>query len=143
MSPTYWLPSSAVAPWQQVRADDRPAIDSLCQLQQTAAQASHVSVRVAGSFSDGVDMGVLTASNCPTGYTWVELALKSIQNRNKLVQTLQHSGHAQVVFSGEFYGPPVPDSHLPDSIRKNYHPGWGHLAGFQTKLVVYKIESVE
>jgi hypothetical protein len=94
-------------------------------------------------FGDGVDMGVLTNSACPTGYTWVELALQSNQNRNKYVQTLKNSGHAQVVFSGEFYGPPAPDSHLPDSIRRNYHPGWGHLGAFQTKLVVYKIESVE
>ena len=112
---------------RQVRADDSPAIASLCQLQRTAEQGSHISVRGSGIFSEGIDMGVLTDSACPTVYTWAELALKSDQNRNKFAQTLKKSGHAQVVFSGEFYGPPAPDSHLPDSVRKSYHPGWGTL----------------
>jgi len=46
------------------------------------------------------------------------------------------SGKVNVVFEGEFYGPPEPDPKLPESIRKVYHPGGGHLGSFKTKLVV-------
>jgi hypothetical protein len=39
-------------------------------------------------------------------------------------------------------GPQEPDPKLPESIRKNYHPGWGHLGSFPMKVVVSRIESV-
>lgn len=55
---------------------------------------------------------------------------------------MKKSEKAAVIFSGELYGPPEPDPKLPDSIRKNYHPGWGHLGAFPMKLVVFRIELV-
>jgi len=45
------------------------------------------------------------------------------------------------VFEGALYGPPLPDPKLPDAIRKVYHPGWGHLGAFQTKLDVHTIRT--
>jgi hypothetical protein len=87
-------------------------------------------------------MGVLTDPACPLRHTWVELALKSQRNRSKLQQLMYKSGSATVEFAGEFYGPPNPDDKLPASIKKGYHPGWGHLGAFPTKLIVFEIDSV-
>ena len=84
---------------------------------------------------------VLTDPACPSRHTWVELALKSQRNRSKLKQLMYESGKATVEFTGEFYGPPNPDDRLPASIKKGYHPGWGHLGAFRTKLVVFEIDS--
>jgi len=56
---------------------------------------------------------------------------------------LGQSKRAYVVLEGEFYGPPLPDPKLPEPIRKSYHPGWGHLAAFKTKLVVHTIRDVK
>jgi hypothetical protein len=100
-------------------------------------------VLVSGVFSEGLDRGTLEDNRCPKEATWVELALRSQQNKDKLRKALEHSRRANVVFEGEFYGPPVPDPKLPEAIRKQYHPGWGHLAAFKTKLVVHEIRSVE
>lgn len=115
---------------------------SLCSLQQQIGEGDHQSVRVSGIYSDGPDRGVLEDAACPKEGTWVELDLKSQQNRRKLGEILEHS-RASVVFEGEFYGPPLPDPKLPEAIRKSYHPGWGHLAAFKTKLVVHTIREVE
>jgi hypothetical protein len=48
-----------------------------------------------------------------------------------------------VVVEGEFYGPPLADPKLPEAVKKDYHPGWGHLAAFKTKLVVHVIHDVK
>ena len=108
---------------------------SLCQLQARATEGTHIAVQIAGIYSEGIDMGVLSALGCSEG-TWVELVLQSQRNKNKMSKYLHHSNQCFVVFEGELYGPPVPDSKLPDSIRNVYHPGWGHLGAFRTKLVV-------
>jgi hypothetical protein len=60
-----------------------------------------------------------------------------------LLKLLDRSRQACVVVQGEFYGPPLPDPKLPEAIPKNYHPGWGHLGAFHTKLVVHAIKSVQ
>lgn len=113
--------------------------DSLCNLQQQVAQGARRSVRVSGTYSSGVDMGVLKNAECPGQGTWVELVLRSNQNKKRLKKIMDTSGKVKVVFEGEFYGPPEPDPKLPESIRKAYKPGWGHLGAFNTKLVVYTI----
>ena len=75
--------------------------------------------------------------------TWVELDLLSTRNKDKLKKILDHSRQAFVEAEGEFYGSPAPDSNLPEEIRKTYHPGWGHLAAFKTKLVVHALLDVK
>ena len=116
---------------------------SLCSLQQKIGAGDHESVRVSGIYSAGPDRGVLEDAACSKEGTWVELDLKSEQNKQKLSEVFDHSRSAYVVFEGEFYGPPLPDPKLPESIRKSYHPGWGHLAAFKTKLVVHAIHEVK
>ncbi len=116
---------------------------SLCSLQQKVTEGNHESVRVSGIFREGLDLGTLQDVSCPNEITWVELDLRSGRNKGKLRSLLYHSRQAYVVLDGEFYGPPVPDPKLPEAIRKSYHPGWGHLAAFKTKLVVHAIRDVK
>src|SRR5262249_52026565 len=116
---------------------------SLCSLQQKVGTGEHETALVSGVYGAGVDAGVLVDSACPTGETWVELRLKTMKNRRKLSDILAHSRRANVIFEGEFYGPPQPDRNLPESLRKSYHPGWGHLSAFRTKLVVSAIQEVK
>ena len=115
----------------------------LCDLQRTAKQGEQRSVQVGGIYSDGFEMGVLTDAACPSEHTWVELKLQSTMNKETLRSILETAGQADVVFEGEFYGPGVPDPKLPESIKKSYQPGWGHLGAFRTKLVVHAIQSVK
>lgn len=115
----------------------------LCDLQRTAKQGEQRSVLVEGIYSDGFEMGVLTDDACPSEHTWVELDVQSTANKEMLRSILDTAGQADVVFEGEFYGPGVPDPKLPESIRKSYQPGWGHLGAFRTKLVVHAIQSVK
>jgi hypothetical protein len=115
---------------------------SLCVLQEKAMEGDSVEAIVAGVFFDGIDVGPLEDTACPANATWVELALQTDRNRRKLRSLLERYKQAYVVFEGEFYGHPVPDPKLPDAIREVYHPGWGHLAAFRTKLVVHSIRSV-
>lgn len=116
---------------------------SLCDLQRTVKQGEQLHIRVSGIYSDGFEMGVLTDSACPSEHTWVELDLQSITNKAKLRSMLDRTGQANVVFEGEFYGPGLPDPKLPESIKKSYQPGWGHLGAFRTKLIVHTIQSVK
>jgi hypothetical protein len=116
---------------------------SFCSLQQKVGTGEHETVLVSGIYGASVDMGVLVDSACPTGATWVELKLRTVENRRKLSKILAHSRRAKVIFEGEFYGPPQPDPNLPESLRESYHPGWGHLAAFRTKLVVSAIQKVD
>src|SRR5690348_4433918 len=117
---------------------------SLCGLQAKTTEGSHMSVIVSGIYKGGMGdsgpaMGTLSDSACPEETAWIEILLKSSTNRKKLNAILSKSDGAHVVFEGEFYGPPVPDPKLPEAIRKNSHPGWGHLGAFKTKLVVHAI----
>jgi hypothetical protein len=98
---------------------------------------------VSGIYGEGLEMGVLTDSACPSERTWVELDLKSTANNEKLRSILGTAHKADVVFEGEFYGPGVPDPKLPEAIRKSYQPGRGHLGAFRTKLVVHVIQDVK
>ncbi len=116
---------------------------SLCSLQQTVTEGDRQTVLVSGVFSEGPELGTLEDAACPKEATWVELALRSKQNKEKLRKLLDRSHRAYVVVEGEFYGPPLPDPKLPEAIRKDYHPGWGHLAAFKTKLVVHAIRDVK
>jgi len=124
-------------------ATKSPKATSLCSLQEKVADGNHETVLVSGIFSEGLELGILEDANCPGNATWVELALRSQQNKEKLRKLLERSRRAYVVVEGEFYGPPLPDPKLPDAVRKQYHPGWGHLAAFRTKLVVRKIRDVK
>jgi hypothetical protein len=113
--------------------------DNLCSLEHNATQGSQVTARVSGVFH----MSVLTDPHCSNQQgTWIEFSLKSQRNRKKLSRLLEKSTPADVVFSGDFYGPPVPDPKLPKQLRDAYHPGWGHLGAFPTKLIVYEIEAI-
>jgi hypothetical protein len=119
-----------------------PKVEALCSMQQTVRQGDHMSVRVSGVFT-GLELGTLQDPNCPNEYTWVELDLTSEKNKEKLRTVLEGSDRADVVFEGVFYGPPVPDPKLPEGLRKAYHPGWGHLGAFRTKLLVHQIAAVK
>lgn len=119
----------------------------LCGLETKAIEGSHTNVIVSGTYRGGMGdsgpaMGTLSDSACPEETAWIEIALKSSTNRKKLNAILSKSDGAHVVFEGELYGPPVPDPKLPEVLRKNSHPGWGHLGAFKTKLVVYAIRDV-
>ncbi|MBZ5700770.1 MAG: hypothetical protein LAN84_02865 [Acidobacteriia bacterium] len=116
---------------------------SLCVLQKRVAEGKHETVRVSGIYGPSLDHTVLEEPSCPDEGTWVELELRSNRNKGKLRKMLDHSRRAYVVVEGEFYGPPLPDPKLPEAIRKSYHPGWGHLAAFKTKLVVHAIRDVK
>ena len=118
-------------------------VTSLCSLQSTVAEGKHKTVRVSGVYGPSLNYTVLEDPACPNETTWVELGLRTNRNRAKLRRMLDHSRRAYVELDGEFYGPPVPDPKLPESIRKSYHPGWGHLAAFRTKLIVHAIRAVE
>jgi hypothetical protein len=116
---------------------------SLCILQKQVAEGQHEPVRVSGVYGPGLDHSVLEDPSCPTEGTWIELDLKSEHNKQKLRGLLNQSQRAYVVVEGEFYGSPVLDPKLSEAIRKSYHPGWGHLAAFKTKLVVHEIRDVK
>jgi hypothetical protein len=124
-------------------AQSKLAAASLCGLQEKVAAGNHITVRVSGIYSFGVDEGVLEDAGCPDQSIWVELTLKSERNKNKLEGLINGPGRAYVVFEGELYGPPLPDPKLPEAIRKVYRPGWGHMGAFKTKLVVYMIRKVK
>jgi len=124
-------------------AESAPGKASLCDLQRAAKEGAQRSVQVAGIYSNGLEMGVLTDPACPSQHTWVELDLRSTANKEALRSILDSKGHAEVVFEGEFFGPARPDPNLPEAIRKSNHPGWGHLGAFKTKLVVHVIRRVK
>ena len=125
----------------------KQAHTSLCSLQGKVAEGDHMSVKVSGVYEGGLGdkglaMGMLEDSACPDQSAWIEIVLQSKLNRKKLSRFLDQSDRAYVVFEGELYGPPLPDPKLPEAIRNAYHPGWGHLGAFRTKLVVHAIRYV-
>jgi hypothetical protein len=115
---------------------------SLCALQEKATEGTHATARVSAILNEWV---TLEDAACPAQDTWVEFVLPAGHNKNKekLRKPLDHYDRAYVSVEGEFYGPPLPDPKLPEAIRKAYHPGWGHLAAFKTKLVVHVICDVK
>ena len=120
---------------------------SLCSLRGKVAEGDRINVRVSGVYEGGMGdrglaIGTLDDPACPDQTAWVEIVLQSKHNGKKLSRLLDQSSRAHVAFEGEFYGPPVPDPKLPEAIGKTYHPGWGHLAAFKTKLVVHAILAV-
>jgi hypothetical protein len=120
-----------------------PVKASLCDLQRSAKQGEQRTVQVAGTYGSGFEMGVLTDAACPQLSTWVELDLQSAANKEVLRSILDSKRNTNVVFEGDFFGPPLPDPNLPEAIRRSYKPGWGHLGAFKTKLVVHVIRSVK
>jgi len=116
---------------------------SLCLLQQSVRQGEHLRVRTSGVFTEGLELGVLDDSACPEEQTWVELALRTQKNKERLREILDRSHQVYVVFEGDLYGPPLPYPKLPEKLRENYHPNWGHLNCCRTKLVVRKIIDVQ
>jgi hypothetical protein len=118
-------------------------VRSLCSVAKGATEGSHNTVRVSGVYGPSLDLSVLEDSSCPAESSWVELDLRTNQNKAKLRKLLDRSRQAYVVVEGDLYGPPLPDPKLPEAIRSNYHPGWGHLGAFRTKLVVHAIKSVQ
>ena len=124
-------------------ADSTPPKVPLCDLQRGAKEGERRSVQVAGTYSNGFEMGVLTNPACLSQHTWVELDLRSTLNKEILRSILDSKGQAEVVFEGEFFGPALPGPNLPEALRKSDHPGWGHLGAFKTKLVVHVIRSVK
>ena len=124
---------------QSIAQEANTNVASLCVLQKTIAEGQHKTVRVAGMYGPGLDQSVLEDSGCPRESTWVELGLRSQNNKKKLHKILDRSRRAYVVLEGELFGPPLPDPKLPQTIQQSYHPGWGHLGAFKTKLIVHKI----
>lgn len=117
--------------------------ESLCILQKNVVQGKHRTVHISGLYGPGLNHTVLEAPSCSAEGTWAELDLHSGRNKERLRKLLDKSRRAFVVVEGEFYGPPLPDPNLPEAIRKNFYPGWGHLAAFKTKIVVHAIVEVK
>jgi hypothetical protein len=122
------------------QAQARPT--PLCDLQKNVQLGTHQPVRVSGVYVRGFEGSVLVDSCDNNEGTWVDFELKSTHNEKKMRETLGRAGKAAVILVGELNGPPEPDAKLPPAIKKAYHPGWGHLGAFRTKLVVYEIVSV-
>jgi len=139
-----WLVCLLLAVSTQVSSDESaPVKVSLCKLQRGVKQGEQRFVQVAGTYVTRFEGSVLTDAACASQYTWVEWDLRSTANEEALRSILESKRPAEVVFDGDFLGPPPHDPNLPDAIRKSYHPGWGHLGAFNTKLVVHVIRSVK
>ena len=123
-------------------ADSQLQTESLCRLQETIAQGSSRSARVAGVFITGPEGEALMDGACPADYTWVELSLESKEQKRQLEKAIERWGSASVLFEGEFFGPPLPDPKLPEAIKRVYHPGWRHLGAFKTRLIVHSVGDV-
>jgi hypothetical protein len=133
----------AKSPAQSAGTQPELNVASLCVLQKQVAEGTHEAVRVSGIYGPSLDHTVLEEPSCSDEGTLVELELVSNQNEGKLRKMLEHSRRAYAVVEGEFYGPPLPDPKLPGALKKDYHPGWGHLAAFRTKLVIHVIRDVK
>ena len=119
---------------------------SLCSLQEKVAQGEHMNVRVSGVYSVGPENSTLDDPECPVApyqSTWVEFDLQMKRNDKKLRKLLEHSQRVYLVSEGEFYGPPLPDPKMPESLQKTFRAHWGHLGCCRTKLVVHVIWDVK
>jgi hypothetical protein len=123
-------------------------LTSLCELQTKAAQGDHQFVQVEGVYLSGLEGQYLVTSGCSGRSTSIEFGLTTHRLWKQLIRLCNRKesrsgGAVLVIFEGEFYGPQVPDPKLPESIRKNYHPGWDHMNASMTKMVVRAIKGVE
>jgi len=119
---------------------------SLCSLQETVAQGEHIHVRLSGVYSAGPENSTLDDPACPVApyqSTWVGFDLQTKRNDKKLKELLEHSQRVYLVIEGEFYGPPLPDPKLPETLQRRFPPHWGHLGCCRTKLVVHVIREVK
>jgi hypothetical protein len=119
---------------------------SLCSLQEKVAQGEHIHVRISGVYSAGPENSTLDDPACPVApyqSTWVEFDLQTKRNDKKLKELLEHSQRVYLATEGEFYGPPLPDPKLPETLQKGFPPHWGHLGCCRTKLVVHAIREVK
>jgi len=129
--------------WNVSFAASNPPRVALCDLQRTTKQGEHRLVQVKGIYTQGLEGSVLTDSACPSESTWVEFALQTAADKDRLQSRLDANGEVFVAFEGLFYGPGVPDPNLPEAIRKHYQPGYGHLGTFKTELIVFAIRSIK
>jgi len=124
-------------------AQNKPAVSSLCSLQEKVADGEHISVRVSEVFSAGPEHSTLDDPGCafvPYESTWVEFDLSTKRNDKKLRELLEHSEQVYLTVEGDFYGRPLPDS---DPRLKAFQGRWGHLSCCGTKLVVHIIRDVK
>jgi hypothetical protein len=131
--------------YRDVSCTDR-AGDVSCSLQKKVAQGEHIHARISGVYSVGPESSTLDDPACPVASyqsTWVEFDLKTKHNNKKLKELLEHSQRVYLVTEGDFYGPPLPDPKLPETLQKGFPPHWGHLACCRTKLVVHAIREVK
>lgn len=126
---------------------------NLCDLQLSVSEGEQRPVRVEGIYLAGMEGEYLVDPNCSRRSTAVEFQLSSrrlhkrlnhlVEKTNSRRHVLGDGDPVLVVFTGQFYGPQAPDPHLPEQIRKNYHPGWDSMNNASTKLVVRSIERVK
>ena len=109
------------------------------RLAERTAEGRHLNVRVSG-VCEGEKKSEAGGPACPAQVTRVKLNYVRDRNEKKLFSLDDRSCPAYVVFEGEFYGPPLPDTKLPEALLKAYHPGWDYES--RTKLVVHVIRSV-
>jgi hypothetical protein len=67
---------------------------SLCVLQKKVAEGEYETARVSGLYGPGLDRTVLEDVGCPSESTWVELDLRSQENKKKLRKQLDRSRRA-------------------------------------------------
>ena len=118
-----------------------PSSDSqlvpLCELQTKAAQGALQTVRVEGVYLAGLEGQYLVTAGCSGRSTFIEFDLKShrlwkqlveMSNRTNTKKHVSGDGDAVlVVFEGEFYGPQIPDSKLPEAIVTLSVPATGSV----------------
>jgi hypothetical protein len=123
---------------------------SLCELQEQMKRGEHRIIRVDGVYLAGLGGAYIVAPECSNRRTLVEFELKDHRNSEKLGKLIisnrekESAGDGvpvEVIFEGEFYGPPLPDSKLPEWIKRIYQAGWDNTA--MTKLIVRKIYDVK
>ena len=128
-------------------AQSRLPTSTLCDLQLQLGEGEHRTVQVEGVYLDGMEGSpYLVAAGCSGRSTVIEFSLRDHRHWRKLRHMWNKrldETQALVIFEGEFYGPPLPDSKLPEALRKVYHPAWGMFNNGMTKLVVYSIRSVK
>jgi hypothetical protein len=124
----------------------------LCELQTSVPEGAHRTVRVEGIFLPGMEGQELVDPHCSSRSTFVDFvgmpSNRMLDRLWKITDKRLRKAHVHgdgvpvhVIFEGEFFGPPAADPKLPESIRRNYHPGWD--SNSKTKLVVSKILSVK
>jgi hypothetical protein len=135
------------------QSPSRLQLSLLCELQTNLSQGEHRTVRVEGVYLAGLESQYLVTAGCSGRSTDIEFELKSHRLWKRLVKLSNETNTrkrvsgdgdpVRVIFEGEFFGPMLPDSRMPETVRKNYHPGWDSQNASMTKLVVHAILTVE